>query len=76
MDFARLVVDAGLLLLLCCSAAWMLVYRKLRRDPAHRRYYRWHQVLVTLIATLAILIPIVVVLSSDPGDPESFRFLP
>ena len=71
------VVNALFLLLLGCIAAWLIVYRRL--NPADRTsspYYRWHQLLVALIAMLAILVAVVVVLSSDPGNPDDFIFLP
>jgi hypothetical protein len=38
--------------------------------------YKLHQVLVALIAFMIILLALLVVLSSDPGDPEQYLFWP
>ena len=71
-------VIIGLFVLLVISAVcWVLVYRQL--DPqnlAAHPLYKLHQVLVALIAALTILLAMLVVLSSDPGDPENYFFWP
>ena len=38
--------------------------------------YRLHQVLIAVIAMLAISLAVIVVLSSDPGDPDYYLFWP
>jgi len=73
MDWPELVVNALFLLLLASITAWILVYRRLDPGGAQNdRYYRWHQVLIGLIALLAILLAVVIVLSSDPGEPDLY----
>lgn len=70
-------VHALFVLLLACIAAWLIVYRRLNpRDLVSSPYYRWHQLLVALIALLAILTALVVVFSSDPGDLEDLMYPP
>lgn len=69
----EIVVDSMLLLLLASVASWVWIYRRLDREhPAHDRYYRWHQLLILLIAALAILLGVIIVLSSDPGGPDLY----
>ena len=70
MDAAEILVNTIFLLLFASITAWIAVYR--RMDPKRasgNRYYRWHQVLIGLIALLSILLAVVIVLSSDPGEP-------
>jgi len=69
----EIVVDSMILLLLASIALWVWVYRRLDREhPQYDRYYLWHQVLIILIAALAIMIGVIIVLSSDPGGPDLF----
>ncbi|MBT8433452.1 MAG: hypothetical protein KJN95_02240 [Gammaproteobacteria bacterium] len=71
------IIIALFFLLLLSVGFWMLVYRQL--DPnnltAHP-LYKLHQVLVAMIAFMIILLTMLVVLSSDPGDPEYYLFWP
>ena len=77
MDWLQLTIDALFVLLLASILLWITVYRKLNPDDLpSSRYYRWHQLLIALIALLAVLIAVVVVLSSDPGNPEDYLFWP
>lgn len=67
----EIFVNSMILLLLASIALWIWVYRRLDREhPEYDRYYRWHQVLIALIAALAILLGVIIVLSSDPGTPD------
>lgn len=71
MENVEMFVNAMFLLLLASITAWVMVYR--RMDPKRAdndRYYRWHQVLIGLIALLSILLAVVIVLASDPGEPD------
>jgi len=69
----EITVNSMILLLLASIALWIWVYRRLDREhPQNDRYYRWHQVLIILIATLAILLGVIIVLSSDPGRPDLY----
>ncbi len=77
MGIAWWLVHGGFILLLGSIALWLLVYRRLdREDRSRGRYYRWYQLLTALIALLAILVAVAVVLSSDPGNPDDYIFLP
>lgn len=69
----EIVVDSMFVLLLACIALWVWIYRRLDREqPESDRYYRWHQALILLIAVLAILLAVIIVLSSDPGEPDLY----
>jgi len=71
------IIIALFVLLLLSVVCWMLVYRQL--DPKNltaHPLYKLHQVLVALIAFMIILLTMLVVLSSDPGDPENYLFWP
>lgn len=71
------IIIALFFLLLLSVVFWMLVYRQLDPDNlAAHRLYKLHQVLVALIAAMTILLTMLVVLSSDPGDPEHYLFWP
>ncbi len=71
------IIIVLLVLILLSVVCWILVYRQF--DPnsikAHP-LYKMHQVLVALIAAMIILLAMLVVLSSDPGDPEQYIFWP
>ena len=71
MDAVEVFVNGMFLLLLASITAWIAVYRRMDpRQAANDRYYRWHQILIGLIALLSILLAVVIVLSSDPGEPS------
>lgn len=73
MDSVEPFVNGIFVLLLASIAAWISVYRRMDPKQAQNdRYYRWHQILIGLIALLAILLAVVIVLSSDPGEPDLF----
>ena len=75
MDWLHITINALFVLLGASIAIWMVIYRRLNPgDLPSSRYYRWHQLLVALIGLLAILVAVVVVLSSDPGDAEDYLF--
>lgn len=72
------VVHTLFILLLASIIAWLIVYRRLNpHDLSSSPYYRWHQLLVALVALLAILTTLVVIFSSDPGiAPGDFLYPP
>jgi uncharacterized membrane protein YidH (DUF202 family) len=60
-------------LLLACIADWLRLRRKFRaRDPAAQPQYRRYQVLIGLIALLTILLALLIIFSSDPGNPDDY----
>lgn len=71
------VVVAIFVALLLSVTFWWLIYRQFDiRNMKSHSLYRLHQVLIAVIAMLAISLAIIVVLSSDPGDPEYYLFWP
>lgn len=72
------IIIVGLFVLLLVSiVAWLLVYRKLDpQQPAAHPAYRVHQWLLLTIATLAILLTLLVVFSSDPGSTDDYLYWP
>ena len=77
VDWGYFSVNTLFILLVASIIVWLGIYRRLNpEDLRSSPYYRWHQLLVALIALLAILVAIVVVLSSDPGNPEDYLFWP
>lgn len=77
MNPVHLSIIGLFFLLLIVIGVWLLIYRKLdKRDPSKHPAYRSHQWLVLAIATLVILLTLLVVLSSDPGNPEDYQFWP
>ena len=77
IDMLHFIIIALFVLLLLSVICWMLVYRQF--DPKTMKahpLYKLHQVLVALIAAMIILLTMLVVLSSDPGDPEQYLFWP
>lgn len=73
----HIVVIAIFVALLLSVIVWWLVYRRFDpHDMQSHALYRLHQVLIAVIAMLAISLAIIVVLSSDPGDPDYYLFWP
>lgn len=75
METLHLVIIALFALLLLSLCVWLLLY--LGPNSASRPsspWYRWHQLLIGLIATLTILLAILVVLSSDPGELDEYLY--
>ncbi|MGD8349875.1 MAG: hypothetical protein PVI79_11585 [Gammaproteobacteria bacterium] len=73
MELPEIVVHATFLLLLASISLWVLVYWRLyRRDPENERYYRYHQILIGLVALLSILLAAIILLSSNPGEPNLY----
>ncbi len=71
------IIIALLVLILLSMVFWMLVYRQF--DPKNltaHPLYKLRQVLVALIAAMIILLTMLVVLSSDPGDPDNYLIWP
>ena len=71
----QLVVQLLFVLLMLCIGAWLLLRRKLGSNPAAHPRYRQHQLLIGLIAALIILITLLIVFSSEPGDPDDYLWL-
>ena len=65
------------LLLLGSIAGWWLTWRRIGNDnPATHPLYRRYQALTAAVATLLILLALLIVFSSDPGDPEDYLWWP
>ncbi len=76
-DMLHFIIIALFVLLLLSVGFWMLVYRQFEpKNLTAHPLYKLHQVLVAVIAFLIILLTMLVVLSSDPGDPENYWFWP
>jgi len=71
------IIIALFLLTIACVIAWLTLYRRLDPDnrAAHPRY-RTYQVLTASIAALVIVLALLIVFSSDPGDPDDYLFWP
>ena len=73
IELLEIIVHSTFLLLLASISLWILVYWRLyRRDPENERYYRYHQILLVLIALLSILLAAIIVLSGNPGSPDLY----
>ena len=73
----HLIVVAIFVALLLSVILWWLVYRRFDpHDMKSHSLYRLHQVLIAIIAMLAISLAIIVVLSSHPGDPGYYLLWP
>ena len=77
MELTHAIVIGLLLALVIATGLWWRLYRRLGPDPRRQgRDYRVQQLLVALIATLAILVSVLIVLSSDPGSSDDILFWP
>ncbi len=70
MHFVILTV---FVLLLASIVGWLSLYHGIGAGGSrgHPRY-RLYQALLALIATLAIVLALLIVFSSEPGDPDDF----
>ncbi len=71
------VIIALLLLTIACAIGWFTIHRRL--DPENRTshpHYRAYQVLIASIAGLLIVLTLLIVFSSDPGNPDDYLFWP
>jgi hypothetical protein len=71
------VIIALFLLTIACAFGWFTIHRRL--DPENRAahpHYRIYQFLTAGIAALVILLALLIVFSSDPGDPDDYLFWP
>jgi hypothetical protein len=73
----HLLIVALFVLLLACGFYLLLLHRKYGSSMSRTHpKYRHNQVLIGLIATLVILLPLLIVFSSDPGTPDDYLWLP
>ena len=71
------IIIALLLLTIACAIGWFTIHRRL--DPDDRTahpHYRAYQVLTASIAALVIVLALLIIFSSDPGDPDDYLFWP
>ena len=77
MDWTQFTTNALFSLLGVCILVWLIIYRRLNpHDLQSSPYYRWHQVLIALIALLAILVSIVVMFSIDADNTGDYMLWP
>lgn len=77
MESIHSIVIGLLLALVIATGLWWRLYRRLGPDPRRQgRDYRLQQLLIALIATLAILVSLLIVFSSDPGISDEILFGP
>ncbi len=77
IDMLHFIIIALFVLLLLSVVCWILVYRQFdSKTMKTHPLYKLHQVLVALTAAMIILLALLVVLSSDPGDPAQYLFWP
>ena len=71
------IIVSLFVLLLVCVFCWLYIYRSIGQgNPSNHPRYRLYQSLIGLIATLVILLTLLIVFSSDPGNPDNkTRFL-
>lgn len=77
MELIHAIVNGLVVALVITTVYWWRRHRRL--GPGARRQdraCRVQQLLIALIAILAILVPVLIVLSSDPGNPDAFRYGP
>ena len=76
MDWLHFTVVLIFALLVASLLAWFRLYRYFGGEgpPPDSRYRRSWQWLLVAISVLIILLAIVIVLSSDPGDPDDYIF--
>ncbi len=71
------IIVALLLLTIACAVGWYTIYRRLdQKDRAAHPRYRTYQVLTASIAALVILLALLIVFSSDPGNPDDYLYWP
>lgn len=71
------IIVALLLLTIACAIGWFMIHRRLdQENRAAHPHYRTYQVLIASIATLVIVLTLLIVFSSDPGDPDDYLSWP
>jgi NhaP-type Na+/H+ or K+/H+ antiporter len=71
------IIVALFVLLLVCVFGWLYIYRSIGQgNPINHPRYRLYQSLLGLIATLVILLALLIVFSSDPGNPDDYLWRP
>ncbi len=73
MEPIHLIVNGLSLALIVVTILWWRLYRRLGPAPPRRgRAYRLRQLLIVLIATLTIVVALLIVFASDPGNPDDY----
>ena len=74
MDWTHFAVLFCFALLCAAVLAWLRLYRYFGGEgpPPDSRHRRSWQLLIAAITALLILIAVLIVLSSDPGDPQDY----
>lgn len=71
------IIVSLFVLLLICVSGWLSIYHSIgQSNPSNHPQYRLYQSLLGLIATLAILLALLIVFSSDPGNPDDYLWWP
>lgn len=77
MEPVHLIVNGLSLALIVVTLLWWRLYRRLGPAPPRRdRAYRLQQLLMVLIATLTIVVALLIVFASDPGNPDDYLLGP
>jgi hypothetical protein len=70
-------IIALFILLAISILGWWLLHRRFgHQHTADHPHFRLYRALPGLIATLAILVTLLIVFSSDPGDPDDYLWWP
>ncbi len=72
MEPVHLIVNGLSLALIVVTILWWRLYRRLGPAPPRARAYRLQQLLIVLIATLTIVVALLIVFASDPGNPDDY----
>ena len=71
------IIVSLFVLLLVCVFGWLSIYRSIGQgNPINHPRYRLYQSLIGLIAALVILLALLIIFSSDPGNPDDYLWRP
>jgi len=71
------IIISLFVLLLACLLGWLSIYRSIGGgNPSDHPRYRLYQILIGLIALITILLALLFVFSSDPGNPDNYLWWP
>lgn len=77
METGQLIVLCLLGLLLAAVLLWLWMWRYLDPEAVQDgSYRRLNQGLIILITVLILLTSMLIIFSSDPGNPDNYQFLP